>query len=201
MAEYRVSRLLSRLLRHSGMRVGLHFRSDGYVKVDDILCYNGIAKLNVTLDDIKHITDTNGKKRFALINEKGVYWIKANQGHSMQFDNIQYKTIKPGDISLAIHGTYYKAWELIKTKGLKTMGRTHVHFAIGEYKSGNVISGMRGNCQILIYLNIEKCLDNGIELLLSDNNVVLTTGISGVLPTCYFEKVLDANTGKELLEN
>jgi len=43
-----------------------------------------------------------------------------------------------------------------------------------------------------------KCLEDGIELLLSENNVILTTGKNGILETKYFEKIVDSKTGEKI---
>ncbi len=40
-----------------------------------------------------------------------------------------------------VHGTYHESWINIKRTGLSKMGRTHIHFAKGEYGSADVISG------------------------------------------------------------
>ena len=39
-----------------------------------------------TFDDIKHVVDTNDKKRFSLVKDEatGYYKIRANQGHSLE---------------------------------------------------------------------------------------------------------------------
>lgn len=37
--------------------------------------------------------------------------------------------------------------------------------------------GMRSSAQVLIYLDVQKALDDGIPLFLSANSVVLTPGI------------------------
>ena len=98
-----------------------------------------------------------------------------------------------------VHGTFYGAWEKILTSGgLKAMSRVHVHFATGptleevlpDVEGGNtiqgpgggkktdvVISGMRGDAQILIYVDIRKALKAGVELWRSENGVILTEGM------------------------
>ena len=66
-----------------------------------------------------------------------------------------------------------------------------IHFDLGKPGSENVISGMRSNCDTLIYLDIQKCLDDDIEIFISENNVVLTAGINGVLEPKYFLKIVN----------
>lgn len=73
------------------------------------------------------------------------------------------------------------------------MSRNHIHFSTGlpEDKQG-VISGMRGDAEILIYVDIRKSLeDGGVLWWISENGVVLTEGDeNGVLGTKYWEKVV-----------
>jgi 2'-phosphotransferase len=42
------------------------------------------------------------------------------------------------------------------------MERQHIHFAIGILGDKNVISGMRKDCEILIYLNLQLALSGMI---------------------------------------
>lgn len=56
-------------------------RPDGYVKVSDLLSH---AKFKgVTLVQIQEVVAANDKKRYALSEEDGCLWIRANQGHSL----------------------------------------------------------------------------------------------------------------------
>jgi len=50
---------------------------------------------------------------------------------------------------------------------------------------------MRGTVQLLIHLDVEKCLKDGIKLYLSTNRVILTEGLnqSGIIPPSYIAKV------------
>ena len=45
--------------------------------------------------------------------------------------------------------------------------------------------------EILIYLDVEKALADGIKLFRSANNVILSPGINGIIPAKYFLKVVD----------
>jgi 2'-phosphotransferase len=103
-----------------------------------------------------------------------------------------------------VHGTFHGAWPLIlQSGGLRAMGRHHVHFATGpsiettlaaeaELAAGGttstekggetkqesqVISGMRRDAQILIYLDIKKALTAGVPFWRSENGVILSEGL------------------------
>jgi 2'-phosphotransferase len=67
------------------------------------------------------------------------------------------------------------------------MKRNHIHLAIGYPGDQQVISGMRMTCDIYIELDLEKVLHDGIPVYLSHNDVILTSGINGVLHPRYFK--------------
>lgn len=73
------------------------------------------------------------------------------------------------------------------------MGRNHIHFSTGlpEHKEG-VISGMRSDAEVLIYIDIRRSLsEGGVLWWLSENGVVLTEGDDkGLLATRYWKKVV-----------
>ena len=97
-----------------------------------------------------------------------------------------------------IHGTFYEAWEFIKNTGLNKMSRNCIHFAIGENNESNVISGMRGSCQLYVEIDAALCVARGIEMYISTNKVVLSPGVNGVILPLFFKRVVD-KTGKILM--
>jgi len=80
------------------------------------------------------------------------------------------------------------------------MNRNHIHFSIGYKEDKEVISGMRNNTNLFIEINIEAAMKDDIKFYISKNNVVLTSGIDGILEAKYFKKVVD-NEGKDYLDN
>lgn len=73
-----------------------------------------------------------------------------------------------------VHGTFSKFWGSIKEGGLKRMTRNHIHFAPGMPKEEGVVSGMRGNCDVIIQIDLKAAMNDGIEFFISSNNVILT---------------------------
>jgi len=109
-------------------------------------------------------------------NTSGIWWIRANQGHSVQVEALELEEIKfADDLPVAVHGTSAKAWELISKEGLSRMKRNHIHLATGLPSSG-VKSGMRANSQVLIYINVVKAMSDGLVFQRSANGVILTEG-------------------------
>ncbi|CAF2302667.1 BnaA04g26110D [Brassica napus] len=69
------------------------------------------------------------------------------------------------------------------------MNRLHIHFSCGVPTDGEVINGMRRDVNVLIFLDIKKALEDGTAFYISDNKVVLTEGIDGVVSVDYFKKI------------
>ncbi|KAK5104273.1 tRNA 2'-phosphotransferase [Lithohypha guttulata] len=140
------------------------------------------------------------------------FLIRAVQGHSIQTVASDTSLLKPITLDdpssipdTCVHGTFYGAWnDILRSGGLKPMGRNHVHFAAGpslneigvtedasatQEASDKVISGMRRDAQLLIYIDLKRCLqdvkEKGIEMLWwrSENEVILTEGVEASLVT------------------
>jgi 2'-phosphotransferase len=170
-----------------------------------------LKSLNVKFEDIQTAVTDNSKQRFSMKpnpvlksppdpkSEDPSDWvIRANQGHSIAIDSAALLvpiTLEAGNVpDIVVHGTYYAFYQpILETGGLKKMSRNHIHFSTGlpEDKQG-VISGMRNDAEILIYIDIKRSLEDGAVLWwISENGVVLTEGNeNGVLETKYFKKVV-----------
>ncbi|XP_052701513.1 uncharacterized protein LOC128178411 isoform X2 [Crassostrea angulata] len=182
-----LSKKLSFILRHGAEKMGFKMMPGGFLWVDEILRRNEYR--DFTVEDIKHIVETNDKQRFSLADENGRLKIRANQGHSVEVDGLELTPITdPSEAPEVIHGTYLKSWDIIKNQGLNKMGRNHIHFAAGEPGENGVISGMRSSCEVIIKLNMEKALKDGLKFFRSANNVILSPGdADGFIRPCYFD--------------
>lgn len=79
------------------------------------------------------------------------------------------------------------------------MRRNHIHFAKGLPTNDNVISGMRKDCQVYIYINLHLAIAEGLEFFMSVNEVVLSPGDEhGLIKPRYFLKVCSSN-GQKLI--
>ncbi|TVY85559.1 tRNA 2'-phosphotransferase [Lachnellula suecica] len=212
--EILVSKALSKLLRHAAGDAGVQLDSEGYAKLDQVMQWNRIKSLKVTFADIQTAVSDNAKKRFSMkpnpsikpppdpSSEDPSDWvIRANQGHSIAIDSAALLvpiTLEAGNVpEIVVHGTYFAFYQaIVESGGLKKMTRNHIHMSTGlpEDKQG-VISGMRKDAEVLIYVDIQKSLKDGdILWWISENGVVLTEGDeNGVLSTKYFKKVVGRN--------
>ncbi|KAL4066146.1 KptA family-domain-containing protein [Scleroderma yunnanense] len=195
--KVRLSKSLSWLLRHGAKNAGLQMRPDGYARVSDVLA-NAMFK-DLTFLQLQEIVNSDQKGRFHLLFEphtspslstQDVWWIRANQGHSMKDVKLDLRPVLSAtDIPMAVHGTTRQAWESIATQGLSKMNRNHIHLAQGVPGSG-ILSGMRNTSQVLIFIDVQKALDVGIQFHLSENGVILTEGdASGFLSPQFFQRV------------
>ncbi|CAM0912601.1 unnamed protein product [Alopecurus aequalis] len=192
-----LGRLLTRVLRHMASELRLDMRTDGYVRVRDLLRLNLQTFANVplkshTVEEIREAVRRDNKQRFSLLEEDGELLIRANQGHTVTTvtsESLLKPILSADEVSVCVHGTYRKNLDSILRSGLKRMERLHVHFSSGLPSDGEVISGMRRSVNILIYLDVSTALKDGMKLYISDNKVILTEGFDGVVPVKYFEKI------------
>ncbi|XP_057753565.1 uncharacterized protein LOC130973159 isoform X1 [Arachis stenosperma] len=192
-----LGRLLTRILRHMASELNLDMRSDGYVKVNDLLKLNMKTFANIPLkshniDDVREAVRKDNKQRFSLIEENGELLIRANQGHTIttvETESLLKPILSAEEVPVCVHGTYRKNLDSILESGLKRMKRLHVHFSCGLPTDGEIISGMRRDVNVLIFLDVRKALEEGMKLFISDNKVILTEGFDGVVPPKYFQKI------------
>lgn len=124
------------------------------------------------------------------------FLIRANQGHSIPLESAAFLThLTPESIpDTVVHGTYHALYALILASGgLRAMSRNHIHFSKGlpEENGAKVISGMRNDSELLIYIDVKKSMDDGLEWWISDNGVVLTEGDKdGKVAPKYWKKVV-----------
>jgi len=183
-----MSKKLSYILRHGATSAGLKVRQDGFVRVNDLLSLKDFQSYN--LESLQRIVAEDEKKRYKMIidDESGDFYIRANQGHSLEIEGIQddlMLTRITEPFPMCFHATYQKNMESIKTTGLKVMNRKHIHLSASLESR----SGKRAGCDTLIHIDMKKAMEDGIVFYRSDNDVLLTSGIDGVLPPRYFLKM------------
>ena len=194
MADKRLSKKLSYLLRHGANEVGLCVNTAGYARVQDVLRLQDMRRY--TVQDIERVVAMNDKQRFTLKQDEQdeALYIRANQGHTLPHidpDQLLERIKDPALIPVCIHGTYIHHMASIMKRGLCRMKRNHIHFAMGEVDDGQVISGMRKSVQVKIYLDVEKAMNDGILFYKSSNNVILSPGNDeGIINPMYFKRIV-----------
>ena len=210
-----MSRRLSHILRHVQKDFrNFEIRPDGFANAFQVL-----AELNFgfrpTLRDLFEVVRLNDKQRFEMKQlDAGPgtndWFIKAAQGHSIpEIDPDQcYKRITehPDGTNVCIHGTQYRNLRSIWKHGLLVgglpdhhKGRNMLHTIPFLPKDKRIVSGLRHNSEVLLWLDFDELLKDGIRFYQSVNNVMMTPGDKhGNIPTKYIHKVTDTKTGKNV---
>ncbi|KAI5814679.1 KptA family-domain-containing protein [Pyronema omphalodes] len=214
--DVKLSKALSSTLRHNAAKEGLKLRPDGYALVEDLLSLNKYKSQHLTFSKLQHLVSSNDKQRYSLLQETetGKWYIRANQGHSIDVKVEMEELREPGDL---VHGSYYAFLEeIVRSGGLKKGGRVHVHLApagntgaapVPAVPAGPtahapapaptpIISGMRTDAEIIFLIDGNSASAAGMKFLRSENGVVLTEGNEeGMLPMRFVRRVVDRKRG------
>lgn len=198
---FRISKLMTGVLRHDALKLGLGLRPDGYVAVSELLGLGAMLRLKADLNAVQRVVAENDKQRYSLAVFNGRWHVRANQGHSQKVmevireDQLLEQVLSEHELpDVCVHGTQLKLWPSILEKGLLVGDRMHVHFAprLPPTKIGDaeVVSGMRQGCNLIIFLDLPKALSAGLPMYKSSNEVLLTPGFDGVVPPVLFSKAV-----------
>jgi 2'-phosphotransferase len=123
---------------------------------------------------------------------EGVTYVRATQGHSIaavEDDELLVPIEDASEVPMAVHGTTRAAWDVIRDAGLNRMRRNHIHVAVDVPGSDKVVSGARASSKVLIFVDVAKAMADGIVFYKSNNNVIRTRGLDGVLAPKYIHHV------------
>lgn len=140
----KVSKYLSKHLRHEPERLGLQLAPGGWVAVEDLLQACARQRFPVSREELDEVVAGNDKQRFA-IDPTGTL-IRANQGHSVEVD-LQLEPLTPP--ALLYHGTPERSVASILSTGLSKMARHHVHVS-SDIETATKVGARRGKPVILV---------------------------------------------------
>jgi putative RNA 2'-phosphotransferase len=166
----KISKYLSKHLRHQPERIGIELADGGWVKVDELLAACKKADFKISHEELELVVANNDKKRFSF-DETGTL-IRANQGHSIEVD-LQLEAQIPPEI--LYHGTGDKSVASILETGLNKMSRHHVHLSLDIETAKKV--GARHGKPILLVVNTAKMYEDGCIFYCSDNGVWLVDNV------------------------
>jgi putative RNA 2'-phosphotransferase len=162
----KISKYLSKHLRHQPERLGLTLEDGGWVKVEELLRACALNNFTISLEMLKETVEKNEKQRFSF-NETGEK-IRANQGHSVEID-LQLKPQTPP--AKLFHGTAERNISMIEEHGLLKMARHHVHLSDDTETARKV--GMRYGKPVIFEIDTGGMLAEGFEFYVSENGVWL----------------------------
>ena len=163
----RVSKFLSRVLRHQPERIGIELDGGGWVAVTDLLAACRAHNFPVTREELEVVVRENDKRRFAL-SEDGTR-IRASQGHSVRVELGYAPRVPP---TVLYHGTASHLLGSIREHGLVRGRRHHVHLSADAGTAAKV--GARRGKPLVIEVESGRMHADGYEFYVSDNGVWLT---------------------------
>ncbi|HVK06943.1 MAG TPA: RNA 2'-phosphotransferase [Armatimonadaceae bacterium] len=166
----RVSKFLSKHLRHAPQEIGITLAEGGWVEVDDLLAACGRRGMSLSRAELEHVVASNDKQRFSF-DETGAR-IRANQGHSVDVD-LRLEAVTPPDE--LFHGTGHQTADAIAREGLRAMRRHHVHLSRDVETARRV--GARHGRPVIFAVDSKAMAEAGHLFYVSDNGVWLTDAV------------------------
>jgi len=164
--QVKISKYLSKHLRHSPERLGLTLALGGWVSVDELLAACAAHQFSLTRTELEEAIATCDKQRFSFDDTKTR--IRANQGHSVEVD-LQLEPQTPPDV--LYHGTGERSVSAILESGLLKMSRHHVHLSLDVETARKV--GMRHGRPAIFAVDAAVMHQAGFTFYCSDNGVWL----------------------------
>lgn len=162
----KISKYLSKHLRHQPERISIKLAPGGWVAVDELLASCKKHSFPINRNELEEVVASNDKKRFSF-DDTGML-IRANQGHSVEVDLQLAQTTPP---EVLYHGTGHSAVEEILQSGLCKMSRHHVHLS-AEITTAKIV-GARHGCPVVFAVKAEVMHQANYRFYCSDNGVWL----------------------------
>jgi putative RNA 2'-phosphotransferase len=164
----KVSKYLSKHLRHQPERIGLVLDEAGWVEIDTLIAAAAAHGFRFSRAELDHVVATNDKKRFAVEGTR----IRASQGHSIEVD-LGLPTAAPPPY--LYHGTVARALDAIRAEGLRAMNRHDVHLSADRETATRV--GARRGRPVVLAVDAGAMHRDGHEFRVSANGVWLTHAV------------------------
>ncbi len=166
----KISKYLSRHLRHDPDGLGLTLAPGGWVGVDDLLAACARRRFDLSRAELEQVVAQNSKQRFSF-DPTGTL-IRANQGHSVAVDLQLDPTTPP---AVLYHGTGHLSAPLIARAGLDKMRRHHVHLS-ADPETARAVGAHHGR-PVVFTVNAAAMTAAGHLFYRSDNGVWLTDAV------------------------
>jgi putative RNA 2'-phosphotransferase len=165
----KLSKRMSKVLRHDPGRAGLTLDAGGWIPVDTFL-----AAMRIQRAELDAVVVGNDKQRFAVERgTDGVERIRASQGHSIPVD-LGLAPVTPPE--RLYHGTGAAALASIRATGLHKGGRHHVHLST-DRDTAHRVGARRGGAIVIITVDSGAMARDGHLFYRSTNGVWLTDAV------------------------
>ncbi|MGC0330887.1 putative RNA 2'-phosphotransferase [Streptomyces sp. SAI-170] len=164
----KVSKYLSKHLRHQPERIGLTLDEGGWVEIDTLIEAAAAHGFRFTREELDHVVASNDKKRFAVEGTR----IRASQGHSVEVDLGLAPAVPPPYL---YHGTVARNLDAIRAEGLRPMNRHDVHLSPDRETATRV--GARRGRPVVLSVDAAAMHRDGHVFHVSANGVWLTKAV------------------------
>lgn len=164
----KVSKYLSKHLRHQPEQIGLTPDEAGWVGIDTLITAAAEHGFRFTREELDHVVATNDKRRFAIEGTR----IRASQGHSIAVDLGLPAATPPPRL---YHGTVARHLDAIRAEGLRPMNRHDVHLSPGLETATRV--GARRGRPVVLPVDAAAMHRDGHVFRVSENGVWLTRDV------------------------
>jgi len=166
----KISKFLSKHLRHSPEALGLRLEAGGWVEVETLLRACAKRGFEITRTQLEEVVAQNDKQRFSF-DETGTR-IRANQGHSVEVD-LQLEPLAPPPV--LYHGTARHNVAAILETGLRKMNRHDVHLSTDVETATKV--GRRHGAPVVLRVEAAAMHEAGFTFYRSANGVWLVESV------------------------
>ncbi|WP_138895037.1 RNA 2'-phosphotransferase [Streptomyces chryseus] len=164
----KVSKYLSKHLRHQPGRIGITLDRNGWVEIDTLLRAAAAHGFPITRAELDHVVAVNDKQRFAVDGPL----IRASQGHTVDVDLGLPEAEPPASL---YHGTTARSLEAVRAEGLRPMARHDVHLSRDRETAVRV--GARRGAPVVITVDAGAMHRVGHVFRVSANGVWLTASV------------------------
>lgn len=166
----KISKYLSKHLRHTPELLGLTLEPGGWVPVSSLLVACESRHFRITQDELDEVVARNNKQRFSY--DPAGLRIRANQGHSVAVD-LQLEPQEPPPV--LYHGTARQYLEGIMREGLRRKSRHHVHLSEDMWTALNV--GARHGMPVVLQVDTTAMHRAGFTFYHSENGIWLVDSV------------------------
>ncbi|MET8221901.1 RNA 2'-phosphotransferase [Streptomyces sp. NPDC005301] len=164
----KVSKYLSKHLRHQPERIGLTLAEGGWVEIEELIAAATAHGFPFSRAELDHVIATNDKRRFAVEGTR----IRASQGHSVEVDLGLPPATPPAYL---YHGTVARSLDAIRAEGLRPMNRHDVHLSADRETATRV--GARRGRPVVLSVDAAAMHRDGHVFHVSENGVWLTAAV------------------------
>ncbi|MET9423168.1 MULTISPECIES: RNA 2'-phosphotransferase [unclassified Streptomyces] len=164
----KVSKYLSKHLRHQPDRIGITLDANGWVEIDELMRAASEHGFRFTRAELEHVVAVNDKRRFTIDGTL----IRANQGHTVAVD-LDLPAAEPPEY--LYHGTVSRNLDAIRVNGLLPMARHDVHLSPDRETATRV--GARRGRPVVLSVHAGALHRAGHVFRVSANGVWLTASV------------------------